>query len=249
MISIRNEREIDLLREAGRIVVEALRLAETLIKPGLKTEELDDAIAEFIRSQGGRPAFKGFSGYPRNICVSIDEQVVHGIPSERRLEEGQIVSVDIGVEKNGYYGDAARTFPVGAISAEKARLIEVTRESLYKGIEKAVEGNRLSDISHAIQRHVEKAGFSVVRDLVGHGIGQSLHEAPQIPNYGDPHRGPRLKEGMVFALEPMVNAGHYEVRTLDDEWTVVAADGLPSAHFEHDVVITRKGAIILTEGI
>lgn len=249
MINIRNEREIELLREAGQIVVQALQLAETLIKPGLKTEELDDVIAEFIRSKGGRPAFKGFFGYPKNICVSIDEQVVHGIPGERTLQEGQIVSVDIGVEKAGYYGDAAKTFPVGTISAEKARLIQVTRESLYKGIEKAVEGNRLSDIGHAIQKHVEKAGFSVVRDLVGHGIGQSLHEAPQIPNYGDPHRGPRLKEGMVFALEPMVNAGHFEVRTLDDEWTVVAADGLPSAHFEHDVVITRKGAIILTEGI
>jgi len=249
MIAIRNAAEIEWLRESCRIVVQAIRLAESVIAPGLKTEELDRIIVAFIESQGGRAAFKGFHGYPKNICVSIDEEVVHGIPSDRELREGQIVSVDIGVEKNGYYGDAAKTFAVGRISAEKQRLLSITAESLTKGIEQAVAGNRLSDISHAIQRHVEKAGFSVVRDLVGHGIGRSLHEPPQIPNYGEPHHGPRLRAGMVFAIEPMVNAGGYEVRTREDQWTVVSEDGSCSAHFEHDIVVTRKGPIILTEGI
>ncbi len=249
MITIKNEREIALLAESCRIVVQAINLAEKYIAPGLTTLELDRIITEFIQSQGGRTAFKGFYGYPKNICVSIDNEVVHGIPGTRELAAGQIVSVDVGVEKDGYYGDAAKTFAVGAISADKQRLLQVTHESLYKGIEKATEGCRLSDISHAVQKHVEKAGFSVVRDLVGHGIGRSMHEAPQIPNYGEPHHGPRLKEGMVFAIEPMVNMGGYEVRTLDDGWTVVTLDGLASAHFEHDVVVTKKGAIILTEGI
>jgi len=249
MITIKSAADIEGLKESCRIVVEAINLAESLIAPGLKTGELDRIIAEFIQKAGGRPAFKGFYGYPANICTSIDEEVVHGIPGDRALQEGQIVSVDVGVEKNGWYGDAAKTFAVGAISAEKQRLMQVTREALYRGIAKAVEGNRLSDIGHAVQPHVEKAGFSVVRDLVGHGIGRSMHEAPQIPNYGEPHRGPRLKEGMVFAIEPMVNAGGYEVRTRTDQWTVVAEDGSCSAHFEHDVVVTRNGAIILTEGI
>jgi len=249
MITIKSRREIELLRASCQIVVRAINLAESLIAPGLKTIELDRILCEFIRSQGGRPAFKGFNGYPQNICVSIDEQVVHGIPDERVLQEGQIVSVDVGVEKDGWYGDAAKSFAVGTLTPDKQRLMQVTRESLYKGIEMAAEGHRLSDISHAVQQHVEQAGFSVVRDLVGHGIGRSMHEAPQIPNYGEPHMGPRLKEGMVFAIEPMVNMGTYEVRTLADGWTVVTEDGLASAHFEHDVVVGRKEAIILTEGI
>jgi len=246
MISIKNSREIDLLRKSAQIVAESLLLAKSLIQPGVRTIELDKEIAEFIRSKGARPAFKGFHGYPANICISINEQVVHGIPGPRILRQGDIVSVDIGVELNGYYGDAARTFPVGKVSPEKEKLLRITRESLYKGIEAAREGNRLYDIGYAIQTHVERAGFSVVRDLVGHGIGKEMHEEPQIPNYGEPNRGPRLKAGMVFAIEPMVNVGEYEVYTQNDQWTVVTRDGLPSAHFEHDVVITKNGAEILS---
>lgn len=246
MINIKNSREIELLRKSAQIVAESLMLAKSRIQPGVRTIELDEEIAEYIRSKGARPAFKGFHGYPANICVSVNEQVVHGIPGRRVLKEGDIVSVDIGVELNGYYGDAARTFAVGKVSPEKERLMRVTRESLYKGIEAAKEGNRLYDIGYAIQTHVENAGFSVVRDLVGHGIGKQMHEEPQIPNYGEPNRGPRLKAGMVFAIEPMVNMGDYEVYTQDDQWTVVTSDGLPSAHFEHDVVITKNGAEILS---
>ncbi|NIA28506.1 MAG: type I methionyl aminopeptidase [Actinobacteria bacterium] len=246
MISIKNSREIDFLRKSAQIVAESLLLAESRIQPGVRTIDLDKEISEYIRSKGARPAFRGFHGYPANICVSINDQVVHGIPGPRVFREGDIVSVDIGVELNGYYGDAARTFAVGKVSSEKEKLMRVTRESLYKGIEAAREGNRLYDISYAIQTHVERAGFSVVRDLVGHGIGKQMHEEPQIPNYGQADRGPRLKAGMVFAIEPMVNMGEYKVYTQDDQWTVVTRDGLPSAHFEHDVVITKNGAEILS---
>jgi methionyl aminopeptidase len=247
--NIRNSREIELLRKSAQLVVEALNLAESRIRPGLKTGDLDAEICEFIRSRGARPAFKGFNGYPANICVSIDEQVVHGIPGNRLLKEGEIVSVDVGVELNGYYGDAAKTFHVGAVSKEKERLVKTTRESLDKALEAAREGNRLSDIGFAVQRHVEAAGFSVVRDLVGHGIGTAMHEAPQIPNYGKPGQGLRLKAGMVFAIEPMVNMGVYDVLTEDDGWTVVTRDGRPSAHFEHDIVITKGDPDILTSGL
>ncbi len=230
-------------------MVEALKLAETRIRPGLKAIDLDLEIANFIYSRGGRPAFKGYRNYPANICISVDDQVVHGIPGQRAFREGEIVSVDIGVELNGYHGDAALTFPVGQISEEKMRLLQVTKESLRKGIAAAQAGNRLFDIGYAIQSHVEAAGFSVVRDLVGHGIGKELQEAPQIPNYGQPKRGLRLKAGMVFAIEPMVNMGSHEVKTESDDWTVVTADGLPSAHFEHNIVITNGAPEILTEGI
>jgi len=247
MITIKTQSEIERLRKSCRVVVEALQLAGSLIEPGLRTEIIDKEVEKFIRSKGARPAFKGFQGYPASVCVSIDDQVVHGIPGTRVLKEGEIVSIDVGVELDGYYGDAARTFAVGQVSEEKKRLMQVTRESLYKGIEAAVDGNRLYDISHAIQQHVEAAGFSVVRDLVGHGIGTSLHEPPQIPNYGQAHHGPRLKAGMVFAIEPMVNMGTWEVRTESDHWTVVTLDGLPSAHFEHDIVITNGKPEILTE--
>jgi methionyl aminopeptidase len=246
MINIRSVKEIELMRQSGRILADALRLAESRIAVGLVTGELDEEIADYIRSQGAVPAFKGYSGYPANSCISIDEQVVHGIPGNRRLKEGEIVSVDVGVLWNGYYSDAARTFRVGAISAEKERLMQVTAESLVKAIAAATVGNRLSDIGHTVQSHVEAAGFSVVRDLVGHGIGTRMHEEPQIPNYGRPGEGPRLKEGMVFAIEPMVNAGDWRVRTLEDGWTVVTADGKPSAHFEHTVVIRKGDAEILT---
>lgn len=248
MIHIRNAIEVDIMRQGARILVEALKIAETRVRPGLKTIDLDQELAEFVRSQGAKMAFKGFHGYPANICISIDEQVVHGIPGSRVLLEGEIVSVDIGVLYKGYCTDAARTYAVGKISAEKERLMKITRESLYKGIEMAREENRLSDISHAIQMHVEMAGFSAVRDLVGHGIGQSMHEEPQIPNYGPPHLGPRLKAGMVFAIEPMVNAGGWPTRTLSDNWTVVTNDGKPSAHFEHNIVITKEDPVILTIG-
>jgi methionyl aminopeptidase len=249
MIQIKSSREIEWLRQSAAIVVEALKLARSRIRPGLKTIDLDLEIEDMIRSRGARPAFKGFRGYPANTCISIENQVVHGIPGDRELKEGEIVSVDIGVELNGYYGDAARTFAVGTISPEKKRLMDITRESLDKGLEYARAGNRLYDISHAIQTHVEAAGFSVVRDLVGHGIGKEMHEDPNIPNYGPPNKGPRLKSGMVFAIEPMVNMGSFEVFTEEDHWTVVTRDGLPSAHFEHDVVITDGEPDILTLGI
>ena len=246
MINIKNAREIALIRESGRIVAQALDLVESRIRPGIQTGEIDKEVAEFIYAQKAYPAFKGFNGYPANTCISIDSQVVHGIPGKRALKEGEIVSVDIGVKLDGYYGDAARTFAVGLVSDEKKRLMKVTKESLYDGIKVARQGKRLYDISHAIQKHVEAAGFSIVRDLVGHGIGKEMHEPPQIPNYGEPNRGARLKAGMVFAIEPMVNMGGFEVYTEDDDWTVVTLDGLPSAHFEHDIVITENDAEILS---
>lgn len=230
-------------------MAEALKLAESRIRPGLQAIDLDAEIAEFIYSKGARPAFKGYHNYPANICVSIDDQVVHGIPGQRAFKEGEIVSVDVGVELNGFYGDAAATYPVGQISEEKKRLMQITKEALIKGIEAAREGNRLYDISYAVQSHVEAAGFSIVRDLVGHGIGRSLQEAPQIPNYGEPNKGIRLRAGMVFAIEPMVNMGSWEVRTEPDDWTVVTIDGLPSAHYEHTIALTNGRPEILTEGI
>jgi len=248
MIHIRSAKEIDIMRQSSRILVAALKLAAVRIRPGLVTLDIDREIADYILSQGAQPAFKGFQGYPANSCVSVDEQVVHGIPGSRVLKEGEIVSIDIGVQYKGYCSDAARTYAVGRISEQKERLLCVTREALYKGVQMAREGNRLSDISHAVQMHVEQAGFSVVRELVGHGIGQLMHEEPQIPNYGPPHQGPRLKAGMVFAIEPMVNAGDWPTRTLDDHWTVVTADGSPSAHFEHNIVVTKEDPEILTEG-
>ncbi len=246
-ISIKNSSEIEIIRKSCALVKGALDLAETRIKAGVSTKEIDLEIGDFIRKNDAKAAFLGFHGYPANTCISIDEQVVHGIPGNRILKDGEIVSVDIGVEYKGYFGDAARTFSVGNVSEEKQRLLKITKEALYCGIEQAREGNRLYDISAAIQQHVESAGFSVVRDLVGHGIGKSLHEAPQIPNFGRPNHGPRLKSGMVFAIEPMVNIGTFDVMTLDDNWTVVTLDGLPSAHFEHDILIRDGKAEILTE--
>lgn len=246
MIHIRNSREIDLIRAACRIVVEALNLVEKMIEPGITTQELNQAAEKFILSRKGWPAFKGFEGYPAATCISVEDQVVHGIPGTRVLKEGEIVSVDIGVELNGYYGDSARTFMIGNVSEEKQRLMRATNESLYLGIERAIESNRIHDISFAIQNHVERNGFSVVRDLVGHGIGRELHEPPRMPNYGKPHTGPRLRAGMVLAIEPMVNMGKWEVVTEPDNWTVVTADGLPSAHFEHTITITKGEPEILT---
>jgi len=246
MIAIRSEEELRHLRVSGKILAEVFAELEPLMVPGMWTDELDRIAAELIRARGARPAFKGYRGYPAHICVSIDEEVVHGIPTHRALKSGQLVGVDIGVEKEGYFSDAAKTFLVGTVSPEKERLARETEVARRRGIAQAVAGNRLGDISHAVQSYVEAQGYSVVRDLVGHGIGRRLQEDPQIPNYGKPHTGPRLKRGMVLAIEPMVNMGGWRVRTREDGWTVVTEDGSPSAHFEHTVVVTGGSPEILT---
>jgi methionyl aminopeptidase len=248
MINIRSPREIEQLRNSSKILIETFRLVDDLMEPGIETKEINKEIDRYIRSEGAKPAFNGYRGFPASACISVDDEVVHGIPSSRKLNPGQIVGIDIGVEYKNYFSDAAKTYIIGAISAATQKLIDVTKESLNKGILKAVAGNRLSDISHAIQQYVESAGFSVVRDLVGHGIGRELHEEPQLPNYGKPNRGPRLKEGMVLAIEPMVNIGDYKVIFEKDKWTVRTADGSPSAHFEHTVVVKNGSAEILTFG-
>ena len=246
MIIIKSSREIEQLKRSNAIVAEVFEKLKGMIHPGVTTKELDEVAEEYILLKGARPAFKGYRGFPATLCISINEEVVHGIPSQRQLKEGDIVSLDVGVNFVGYFGDAAVTLPVGEIDPEAKRLLEVTEKALTIGIEKAKIGNRLFDISFAIQRWVESQGFSVVRDFVGHGIGRDLHEEPQVPNFGAPHQGPRLEKGMVFALEPMVNEGTYEVRVLSDGWTVVTADGKRSAHFEHTIAITDDGAEILS---
>jgi methionyl aminopeptidase len=246
MIVSKSKTELEIMREAGRLVALTHEVIRQAIRPGVTTRELDRIGEAFIRSHHALPSFKGYHGFPASICASVNEEVVHGIPGDRVLQEGDIVSIDIGVYYKGYHGDAAVTYPVGEISETAAKLLRVTEESLYKGIEKATVNNRLYDISHAVQQHVEAAGFSVVRDFVGHGIGQNMHEEPQIPNFGPPGRGPRLKAGMVLAIEPMVNAGQYHVQTLADNWTVVTVDGSLSAHFEHTVAVTENGPEILT---
>jgi methionyl aminopeptidase len=246
MIIIKSPREISLLRKANSIVAEVFRELKTMVEPGVVTQELDSTAEKIIRSRGAVPAFKGYRGFPASICASVNEEVVHGIPGLRKLKEGDIVSLDVGVIFGGYYGDAAITLPVGGVDQGALKLLEVTQRALYIGIEQARVGNRLFDISHAIQLWVEKHGFSVVRDFVGHGIGKDLHEEPQIPNFGTPHQGPRLESGMVFALEPMVNEGTYEVKVLSDGWTVVTADRKRSAHFEHTIAITDGEAEILS---
>lgn len=247
MIICKSRDEIRKMAEAGRLVAQVLSKMEDLIKPGITTEELDQFAEDLILKSGATPAFKGYRGFPKSICVEINECVVHGIPDSRRLKEGDILGIDVGVQLDGYYGDMAVTYPVGKVSAEARKLIEVTRQALLHGIEYCRVGNRLSDISHAIQSVAEGNGFLVVRNYVGHGIGREMHEDPQILNYGPPHRGPLLKEGMVFAIEPMVNAGTYEVEVLPDNWTVVTRDRSLSAHFEHTVAITDQGPLILTE--
>jgi methionyl aminopeptidase len=250
-VPVKTVREIALMRESGRIVAETLSLVGGHVRPGVTTRELDQLAEEYIRSQGAVPAFKGYGPdrrnlFPATLCVSIDDIVVHGIPDGRKLEEGEIVSVDVGAKKEGWFGDGARTFPVGRISEEKAKLLRVTEEALQVGIAQAKEGNKLHDISAAVQRYVEAAGFSVVRDLVGHGIGKNLHEEPAVPNFGVAGTGVVLREHMTLAIEPMVNAGTFVVRLDDDGWTVRTADGRPSAHFEHTVAITQGEAEILT---
>ncbi len=252
MVQIKSIREIDLIRESSRIVAEVLRLVGAAVKPGVTTLELDRLAEEYIRSFDGVPAFKGYGSnkhnlFPATLCTSVDSEVVHGIPGKRVLKDGEILSVDVGVKKDGYYGDGAWSFPVGEISEEKERLLRITEESLYRGIEQAVEGNRVHDISHAVQEHVEANGFSIVRDLVGHGVGKQLHEEPSVPNFGESGTGMRLKTGMTLAIEPMVNYGTWKVNVLADGWTIVTHDGMPSAHFEHTIAIVNGKPEILTQ--
>ncbi len=246
MIILKSKAELEVMREAGRIVALTHQELAKAIKPGVTTKQLDEIAETFIRSMGAVPSFKGYGGFPGSICASVNEELVHGIPGKRALQEGDIISIDIGAQFQGYHGDSAWTYPVGKISAENEKLLRVTEESLFKGLEKAVPGGRLSDISHAIQVHAEAAYFTLVREYVGHGIGQNLHEDPQVPNYGPPDRGPRLKPGMVLAIEPMVNAGERYVRTLEDNWTVVTLDRKTCAHFEHTIAITEDGYEIFT---
>ena len=247
MIILKSAEEIAAMRRAGRVVAEAHALVRELVKPGITTWDLDQAVEEFLLKQNAVPAFKGYQGYPASICASVNEVVVHGIPSrEVVLEEGSIVSIDIGAFVDGFCGDSAWTYPVGEVAPEIQRLLTVAEEALFLGIDQAQVGNRLSDISHAVQSHVEAHGFSVVRDFVGHGIGRQMHEAPQIPNFGPPGRGPRLKPGMTLAIEPMVNVGGYQVEVLADNWTVVTRDKCWSAHFEHTVAVSDGGPVVLT---
>jgi methionyl aminopeptidase len=246
MIIIKTGPELELIRKSGEVLKETFSVLEEMIEPGVTTAELDAAAEDFIRSRGGIPAFKGYQGYPATICASINEQVVHGIPGPRALEEGDIVGIDMGVILEEFYSDATRTYPAGEISEDAARLIRVTSESLDHGIEQVKAGNHLSDISHAIQKHAESHGYSVVRALVGHGIGRRMHEEPQIPNFGPPGKGPELKAGMVLAIEPMVNIGTHDVLTLEDKWTFVTVDRKLSCHFEDTVAVTENGPRIMT---
>lgn len=240
MIYLKNREEIELMRESALMVSRALGIIAKEIKPGVAPLHLDALAEEYIRDNGGIPAFKGYPGvtpFPASLCISINDAVVHGIPTNKPLKDGDIISVDCGVKKNGFYGDHAYTFAVGEVSPEIQKLIDVTKESLYLGIEQMVSGNRIGDISYAIQQHAEKHGYGVVRELVGHGLGKNLHEEPEVPNYGKRGDGPKLKEGMVLAIEPMINMGTKNIKQLKDGWTILTADGKPSAHFEHDVAI------------
>ncbi|MFQ6612068.1 MAG: type I methionyl aminopeptidase [Fidelibacterota bacterium] len=246
MVRIRTPREIELIAESCQIVADTLNMLEQYVVPGAKIRDLDVLAETFIHDRGARPAFKGYLGFPASLCISVDDEVVHGIPDERLLKKGEIVGIDCGAEKNGYFGDAARTYAVGVVSTEKQRLMEVTRKSLFKGIAAARPGNYISDIGHAIQTYVEAHGYSVVRELVGHGIGTELHEDPQVPNYGVPKQGYKLRPGMCIAIEPMINMGNKEITTDHDGWTVRTADGQSSAHFEHTITITESGNRILS---
>ncbi len=251
MILIKSKKEIDFIRESCQIVAETLQLVKANVKPGVTTLELDKIAEDYIKSNDGVPAFKGYSqagsiDFPGTLCTSVDNEVVHGIPGNRKLAEGEILSVDVGVLKNNYFGDAAISIAVGSISEEKQELMTVTEESLYKGIEQAVQGNRIGDISNAVESHVTSHGFSVVKALCGHGVGKYLHEEPQIPNYGRPNTGEQLKKGMTLAIEPMVNMGVYNVNVAPDGWTVLTGDSLPSAHFEHTIAVTDGKPEILT---
>ena len=247
MIKIKSLHEIQKMRAAGRIVAEVFEVLKPLIVPGITTKELDKMAADHIKKSGATCSFYNYSGYPGHVCISVNDEVIHGIPGKRKLVDGDIVSVDVGACIDGYQGDAARTFAVGNISSEAKKLIEVTEASFWRGIEFARPGNRIGDISANVQKIVEENGFSVVRDFVGHGIGSALHEEPEVPNYGTEGRGPRLISGMTIAVEPMVNIGTYQVNTLSDDWTVVTADRKLSAHYENTILITADGAEILTK--
>ncbi len=246
VITYKTKDEIEVMRKAGRIVAETLAMVGKVLRPGITTGELDSLVEDFIRSRDAVPAFKNYHGYPASACISINEEVVHGIPGKRVVEEGDIVSVDVGSIYEGYYGDGAKTFAVGKISEDKARLLEYTEKCLAAGIDKARNGNKLGQISAAVQQMAESHGYGVVRQLVGHGIGRKMHEEPQVPNFGSEQDGPVLRSGMVIAIEPMINMGTYDVKSMPDGWTFVTADGMPSAHFEHTVAITENGPDILT---
>lgn len=246
MVHIRTDREISLISASCQIVADTLNMLSEHVRPGIKIIDLDQMAEEFILSKGARPAFKGYMGFPSTLCVSVDDEVVHGIPSDKFLEDGQIVGIDCGAEKEGYYGDHAITFSVGNVSESRQKLMKTTKDCLMKGISEAKPGNYVSDIGYAIQSHAEKNGYSVVRELVGHGIGSNLHEEPQIPNYGNPKQGYELCEGMCIAIEPMINMGNKEVVTDADGWTIRTADGKVSAHFEHTIAITSDGPKILS---
>ena len=246
MIVCKSPAEIEKMRAASALVADVLGELATMVAPGVTSLDLDAAAERMVRDAGAEPAFKGYRGYPNTLCASVNEQVIHGIPSSRPLVEGDIISLDMGVKMDGFYGDSAITVPVGRVSEQARLLLRVTEESLEKGIEQVRLGGRVSDIGHAIQQHVEAHGFSVVREFVGHGIGASLHEEPQIANYGEPGRGPRLAEGMTLAIEPMVNVGRPGVKMLKDGWTAVTRDGSLSAHFEHTVAVTKDGPLVLT---
>ena len=246
MIAIKNERELNVMRRACEITAAARALAGEMVRPGVTTKQIDKAVHDYIVSQGAKPSFLGYHGYPGSACISVNETVIHGIPDGRVLKDGDIVSIDVGAFYRGFHGDCAATFACGTISAEAEKLIEVTKQSFFEGIRFAKRGHRVSDISHAIQTYVESNGFSVVRSFVGHGVGAQLHEEPEVPNYGAPGRGPRLIPGMTLAIEPMVNVGGHEVRVLKDNWTVVTIDGKLSAHYENTVLITDGEPEILT---
>lgn len=246
MIVLKSAREIEIIKSNGKLVAQTLELLSQKLKPGIKTKDLDKMAGEFIKKNQAKPAFLGYQGYPANICISIDDEIVHGIPGNRSIEKGQLVSLDVGVYKDGYYADGAATFVVDGVTQEAQKLVEVTEQALNIGIKKAKAGNHLGEISSAIQSYVEENGFSVVRDLVGHGIGKNMHEDPQVPNFGEREKGPVLKPGMVLAIEPMVNVGGYKIRTKPDLWTIATEDGSLSAHFEHTIAITDNGALILT---
>lgn len=245
-ITLKSPKELDLMREAGYVVAETIRELKRAIEPGMKTKELDAIASRHIARMGAKPSFKGYRGFPATICVSLNAEIVHGIPGNRVIQDGTIVSMDVGAVVGGFHGDSAVTVGVGTISSEAERLIEVTRLSLEKGIQQAIVGNRIGDISRAVQEHAETFGYGVVREYVGHGIGRALHEEPSVPNFGEPGKGPSLRPGMVIAIEPMLNIGGWETQVLLDDWTVVTADGTLSAHFEHTVAITEAGPEVLT---
>lgn len=248
MIICKSPAEINKMRKSGQVVRQVLLETSEKVRPGVTTIELERFVEKRLAQLGAKPASKGYRGYPWCLCTSVNEEIVHGMPSNRKLEEGDIIGLDLGVIVDGYYGDSALTAPVGKISESARKLLRVTEESLELGIQKARVGNRVGDVSAAVQEYVEKNGFSIVRDMVGHGIGRDYHEEPQVPNFGQPGHGPALKEGMVFTIEPMVNSGGYQMRVLDDNWTAVTVDGSNSAHFEHTIAVTRNGPDVLTRG-